>query len=395
MKLFWALPIASLVLVGCRDRSEAAAERAPFPFQIAIVTAEGFEGGDGARGAEELIRRYGRAPEGLIRHISFPSGAGVLQEPYLSNLARLAVDPGIRAIVLCPAVPGTAELFSRIRTGRPDILLFAGEPQGALLPIQAAADLVVGRDFFARGFTMSWAAKELGARTFVHISFPRHLSYETVGLHLQALEAACKDLGLAFAAETVPDPASPGGRSEAQRFILEMVPRWILKYGADTAFFCTADSLAEPLIRQLLAHGGMLVETDLPSPLLDYPEALGLELATDAGDYPAILKRVERAVVDQGGASRFGTWAYGQCYAVTAGLGELAKRTIGAGVSHLDFQGFKDCLAAYTPGTQWRVEPYVDPATGVRARNHFLIYTDTFIMGRGYLPTTRLRTGNR
>ena len=174
----------------------------------------------------------------------------------------------MKAIIVNQAIPGTTEAFKRVRARRPDILLLAGEPHEDPLVIQSAADVAASADFVSRGYTIIWAAKQLGAKTFVHISFPRHMSYESLGLRRQIMEEACKDLGLKFVFETAPDPTSDVGQAGAQQFILEKTPQWIEKYGKDTAFFCTNDGETEPLLRQMLAYGGIFVEADLPSPLM-------------------------------------------------------------------------------------------------------------------------------
>jgi hypothetical protein len=75
-----------------------------------------------------------------------------------------------------------------------------------------------------RGYLIIHSAKELGAKTFVHISFPRHMSYELLSRRRAIMEQACKDLGLKFAFETAPDPTSDVGVAGAQQFILEKVP---------------------------------------------------------------------------------------------------------------------------------------------------------------------------
>ena len=46
------------------------------------------------------------------------------------------------------------------------------------------------------------------------------------------------------------------------------------------------------------------------------------------------------------------------------------------------------CLAEFTPGAKWNGANYIDQNTGVRAKNHMLIYMDTYVFGKGYLPTT-------
>ncbi|MPN54494.1 hypothetical protein SDC9_202164 [bioreactor metagenome] len=49
-----------------------------------------------------------------------------------------------------------------------------------------------------------------------------------------------------------------------------------------------------------------------------------------------------------------------------------------------------DVMKAYgkfTPGAAWNGSFYSDTTTGVRAKNHILIYQDTYIMGKGFMGT--------
>ncbi|TCW61511.1 DUF3798 domain-containing protein [Treponema sp. J25] len=380
----------TIVLSSCQKKTETtAAEGKKASFHIGVVTGTVSQSEDDLRGAEELIRRYGKASEGgMIQHITYPDNFMEQQETTITQMVALADDPLMKAVVVNQSVPGTAEAFKRIREKRPDILLLAGEPHEDPLVIEAVADLAINSDFISRGYTIIWAAKQMGAKTFVHISFPRHMSYESLGLRRQIMEEACKDLGLKFVFETAPDPLSDVGQAGAQQFILEKTPQWIQKYGKETAFFCTNDAHTEPLLKQLLAYGGMFVEADLPSPLMGYPGALGIDLSAEAGNFPAILKKVEEAVVAKGGAGRFGTWAYSYGFTVTAGLGEFAKRVIEGTAQKDDTKALYDSFAVFTPGAKWNGGNYIDANTGVRAKNHLLVYMDTYIFGKGYLPTT-------
>jgi hypothetical protein len=132
----------------------------------------------------------------------------------------------------------------------------------------------------------------------------------------------------------------------------------------------------------------MFVEADLPSPLMGYPGALGIATSDVMGDFSAILKRVEDAVVAKGGAGRFGTWAFSYGFALSAGLGEFAKRIID-GTARVDSTAdFYSAIGVFTPGAKWNGGYYIDAATGVRSRNFLLVYMDTYVMGRGFLPTT-------
>ena len=175
----------------------------------------------------------------------------------------------------------------------------------------------------------------------------------------------------------------------AQQFILEKVPAWLDKYGENTAFFCTNDAHTEPLLKRIAEGGGYFIEADLPSPLMGYPGALGIELSDVKGDWPAILGRVEEAVEAKGGAGRMGTWAYSYGYTNSVGLGELAIELAKDGVTHKNFKrAFKPemvfkAYAKCTPGAQWNGSIYTDINTGVEKKNHILLYQDTYVFGKG------------
>lgn len=370
--------------VGCTKKTASGAA-----YHIGIVTGTVSQSEDDLRGAEELIRRYGAVSSGgIIQHVTYPDSFMDQQETTITQITTLAADPLMKAIVVNQAVPGTAEAFRRIKESRPDILLFAGEPHEDPLVIQESATLAISCDFISRGYTIPWAAKQLGADTFVHISFPRHMSYESLGLRRQIFEAACNDLGIRFVFVTAPDPTSDVGVAGAQQYILEQTPQWINQFGANSVFFCTNDAHTEPLLKQLFAYGGLFVEADLPSPLMGYPGALGIDLSAEAGNFPAILSKVENAVKDKGGSGKFGTWAFSYGFTASAGLGEFAKRILDGSAKADSSADLYAALGEFTPGAKWNGGYYIDAATGIRARNQILIYMDTYIMGRGFLPTT-------
>jgi len=383
----------AMVFVGCqkKEAGQQAAQSgaAAAQYHIGVVTGTVSQSEDDLRGAEELIKRYGAVAQGgIIQHVTYPDNFMDQMEVTISQITALASDPLMKAIVVNQAIPGTAEAFKRVKERRPDIILLAGEPHEDPLVIQESASLAISCDFISRGYTIPWAAKQLGADTFVHISFPRHMSYESLGLRRQIFEAACNDLGIRFVFVTAPDPTSDVGVAGAQQYILEQTPQWINQYGKNAVFFCTNDAHTEPLLKQLFAYGGMFVEADLPSPLMGYPGALGIDLSAEAGDFPAILKKVEDAVKAKGGAGKFGTWAFSYGFTASAGLGEFAKRILDGKAKLDNTADLYAALGEFTPGAKWNGGFYIDAATGVRARNQILIYMDTYIMGQGFLPTT-------
>ncbi len=364
-------------------------------YHVGIVTGTVSQSEDDLRGAEALIAEYGSVEDGgIIQHMTYPDNFMEEQETTISVIRGLADDPLMKAIIVNQAVPGTAEAFRQVKEVRPDILCFAGEAHEEPYLIAGTADLATSNDFVARGYLMIRAAHELGCDTFIHISFPRHLAMEKMQRRRAIMIATCEELGMKFVDLSAPDPTSDVGIAGAQQYILENTPQWIEQYGKNSAFFCTNDAHTEPLLRQLINYGGYFVEADLPSPLMGYPGALGIDLSAEAGDFPAILAKVEQAIIDQGGANRFGTWAYSYGYTTTAGLGQLAINAIEAGLkgerfNYTSIRNIRQAFGKYTPGAQWNGSNYIEATSGVSYRNFVLVYQDTYIMGGlGYMGNT-------
>jgi Protein of unknown function (DUF3798) len=360
-------------------------------YHVGIITGTVSQSEDDLRGAEAMIQEYGDVRSGgMIQHLTYPNNFMAEQETTISQIASLANDPLMKAIVMNQAVPGATEGFRRVREARPDILLLAGVPQEDPLVISSVADLAMRNDFVSAGYRVVWTAKQLGARTFVHISFPRHMSVETLTRRRMIMEEAAKDLGLTFVFETAPDPTSDVGVVGAQQFMLEKVPQWVKRYGKDTAFYATNDAHTEPLIKQVVDHGGIFVEASLPSPLLGYPGALGIDLKAEKGNFPAILKKVEAAVVAKGGKGRLGTWAYSFGYCASAGLTQHAMNVIEGRSKMTSLPDLFTAFGKFTPGSRWGGSWYVDASTGVRLKNFALLLQDTYIFGRGFMKSAEI-----
>lgn len=358
-------------------------------FRIGIVTGSYAQSEDDRRGAQAFRDKYG---SDAVTLAIYPDNFIEEEETTIATMVDLADDPKMKAIIVNQAVDGTTEAFRRIKEKRPDILCIAGEAYEDLADIEQTADLVVNCDFVGRGYLIIKTAHELGCDTFVHISFPRHMSYETVARRVAVMEAACEEFGMKFVTEEAPDPTTDAGVVGAQAYITEHVPEWVEKYGENSAYFCTNDAHTEPLIRQLLEHGGYFIEADLPSPLLGYPGALDLDLTGEAGDFENILKKVEDAVVKKGGAGRFGTWASSYGYTMSAGLAEHARNVILKKSELDDIGALTGAYGEYSRGTDWNGSAYIDAGTGEKSGTTILIYQDTYIFGDPgrYMGSTRV-----
>jgi hypothetical protein len=385
------VPLLGLLLAG------SPAFPAPPKFHIGISTESVYQGEDDLRGAEKLQQEYGDAAKGgMVRIVIAPDDFMSQQETLISNMVALAEDPLMKVIVTCNMLPGTAEAFKRIRAKRPDILLLGAIPLEDPLVITKASDLVIDIDFVSRGYTIPWVAKQLGAKTMVHISFPRHMSMESFGRRRAVMEAACKDLGLKFVYQSAPDPTSDVGVAGAQQFLLEKMPAWVQQYSNGrndrVAFFTSNDAHAEPIIKRVVENpNAIFVEPGSASPILGFPGALGLDLAAEKGNWGAIMSKIDTSLKAKGATGRLGTWAYSSGYVFMAGLGELGKRVVEGKAKLTSTKDIYEALGKYSPGASWNGAWYTDNSTGVRVKNELLVYMDTYVFGRGYMGTTKLK----
>lgn len=371
--------IMAFSLVACGEKKgETDDNTDTVPYKIGIVTGSVSQSEDDRRGAEAFQKEYG---EDMVQLAIYPDNFTEETETTIQSIVNLSADPLMKAIIVNQAVPGTTEAFRKIKETRPDIICIAGESHEDLPEIGSAADLVTNNDFVSRGYLIIRTAHELGCDTFVHISFPRHMSYETMSRRVAIMQAACEEFGMKFVLETATDPTSDVGVSGAQAYILEQVPAWVEKYGQNAAYFCTNDAHTEPLLKRLLECGGYFIEADLPSPLMGYPGALGLDLTEEAGDFEKILTKVESAIVEKGGADHFGTWAYSYGYTLSAGLALHAKNVLDGKSELKDMDDVAAALQVYSPKAAWNGASYTNATTGAKSENVFLIYQDTYIMG--------------
>ncbi|MCI8574758.1 MAG: DUF3798 domain-containing protein, partial [Oscillibacter sp.] len=146
-------------------------------YHIGIITGSVSQSEDDRRGAEAFQAKYG---EDRIKLAIYPDNFTEEMETSIQTILNMSDDPDMKAIIVNQAVPGTTEAFRQIKERRPDIICIAGEPHEDLPEIGSAADLACTSDFVSRGYLVIRAAHELGCDTFVHVSFPRHLAYESM-----------------------------------------------------------------------------------------------------------------------------------------------------------------------------------------------------------------------
>jgi len=210
------------------------------------------------------------------------------------------------------------------------------------------------------------------------------------------MEQACKDLGIKFVYQSGPDPTSDVGVAGAQQFLLEKVPQWIRQYSGPknekVAFFCTNDAQNEPVIKRVVeSNNAIFVEPGSASPILGFPGALALDLKQEKGNWPAIMKKIERTLVAKGAGGRLGSSPFSSGFVFTAGMGEFGKRVVEGKAKLNNPKDVYNALGKYTPGAKWNGAYYTDASTGVRSKVELLVFMDTYVFGKGYMGTTSLK----
>jgi len=295
-RLSFLLLVVSLLLVSS----------AAYGAKIGIMTGTVSQNEEEYRAAEEMIAKYGKDN---VLHVTYPERFMDEQETTISQIVSLAADPDVKAIIVCQAVPGTAAGINKVKELRDDIAFICGTVHEEVYMMARTADVLFEIDQPGRGTTIIEKAKAMGAKTFVHISFPRHMAMQLLATRRATMEEKCKELGLDFVFVNAPDPTGEGGVAGAQMFVLEDTPRQVEKYGKDTAFFSTNCGMQDPLIKSVMRTGAIYPEQCCPSPYHALPNALGISVPPDkAGNVPFMLEAIAEKVHEGGMDGRIATW---------------------------------------------------------------------------------------
>lgn len=284
--------------------SAEAAKPETAKFKIAVYTGTVSQGEEEFRAGEKMANKY---PDMIVTQ-TYPDNFTKEQETVIANALALVSDPEVKALVMVQSVPGACAAFEKVREARPDVLIIGGVPGEDPDMIAKKADIVMQGDELAMGYTVPAQAQKLGAKTFVHYSFPRHMSYPLLAQRRDIFKAECEKLGMKFVDATAPDPTGDAGVPGAQQFILEDVPRKVKEYGKETNFFSTNCAMQEPLIKSVLEEGAIYAQQCCPSPYHAYPGALGISVEGHEGDVDYLIEQIKAKIAEKGGTGRFSTW---------------------------------------------------------------------------------------
>ena len=344
---------------------------APGSFKIGIMTGTVSQGEDEFRAAQMVEKDN----PGLVKHVTYPDNFMQEQETTISQVTALASDPQIKAIVIAQAIPGSVAAVKKVKATRPDILFFLVEPHEDTPVVNEVADFALQPDQEARGSSIIQVANKMGAKKFVHYSFPRHMSQEPLAKRRDRMQAECAKLGMEFINATAPDPMREGGVAGAQQFIKEDVPRQVAKYGKKVAFFSTNCGMQEPLIKAAMDTGAIFPEQCCPSPTHGYPGALGLEIPPDkAGDIGFISDQIKAKVTEAGRSGKFATWKIAANIVAIKACTEMARLAVEGKMKLSDQAAVKEQLERAAGGVKITVNKW-DAKVG----NYYLMLADSVI----------------
>ena len=299
--------VMALGLVACSSApttDEKKDDEAKVDYKIGIVTGTVSQGEEEYQMAQDMKAKYGD----MIVTATYPDNFDKETEQTIQVLTTMASDPDVKVIVFVQAVPGATAAINKVKETRDDILFITGVCAETPSMIAEAADICMLVDEIAMGKTVIEQAAKQGAKTFVHISFERHLGYDTISARQALFKETCAEKGITYVEATAPDPTGDAGVPGAQNWITENIKVYVDEYGKDTAFFCTNCSMQVPLIQQVAELGAIFPQQCCPSPYHAYPGAFNIETKGHEGDVEYMLGEIKKAVEEKGNSGRMSTW---------------------------------------------------------------------------------------
>ena len=378
--------VMTLSLAACRGNEKPAETKKPAEtgettaestaktgdYKIGIITGTASQGDEEITQATKMKEKYGD----MIVTSTYPDNFTSETETLISNAVAMASDPDVKAIVWCQAVPGTAAAIDKVRETRPDMVFIAGTPGEDPGVINPKADIVFQVEEPGCGVVIPPQAKKQGAKTLIHYSFPRHMSYALIVARHDNLKTYCAENDIELVDVTAPDPTGDSGITGAQQFILEDVPRQVEKYGKDTCFFTTNCGMQEPLIRSVFEQGAIYTLQCCPSPFHAFPAALNIDMTGHEADVDYMLEQMAIKVKEAGMEGRVSTWGVPcNMLFVEAGVEYAIKYLNGETNGVVDDEAIRATLQECAGDVQVNVTNHV-AEDGTTAANHYLVTAD-------------------
>ena len=357
---------------GSEEPAEEPAEGAEGNWKIGIATGTVSQNEEEYRAAQEVMEKYGE--EHVIIQ-TYPDKFMDEQETVIANIVGMASDPDVKAIIAVQAIPGTVAAFEKVREMRgDDILLISGTV--AEDPAMAASrnDIALQIDELGMGPALIEQIKKQGAETFIHYSFPRHMSYALLAERRDIWKELAAEEGIEFVEVDAPDPTGDAGVSGAQQFILEDVPKQVERYGKDTAFFSTNCSMQPPLIEAVYETGAIYPQPCCPSPYHGFPAALNIEIPEEnQGDTEWMIEQIRAKVAENDMTGRMSTWPVPMAMSFLRSGADYAVMWINGEVDRFDLEALEQVMYE-DAGVEMKFTPLEQD--GVVYDNYIMVLSD-------------------
>lgn len=370
MVIFFVTSI--LCLFACDKQTIAKKDN----WKIGIMTSTTILNEDEYRAAENVIHKFG---EEHVIHITFPDKFMSEQETMIDKLTLMASDTDVKGIIISQGVPGITEAIDKIKETRKDILIIVCSSGDEPSIIASKADIVLCRDIFGEISEILDISSKQGAKTFVHYSFPRHMSYDLFAKRRDLLKEGCQKLGIEFIEVITPDPAEQSSISDIHTFIVEDVSKKVEKYGRNTAFFTTNQSIESLLISAVVDYKAIYSSYRSSSPYNVLTEKLGIKVPEDKkGDIDYLVEQVKKSMAKEGMKGNTSTWpVHPEMMFIEAGSEYIKDYIDGNTKSKLDLEKIKKRFSQYA-GNEIEIKQL--EYEGKKYNNYIIIISDYAIL---------------
>lgn len=301
-------------------------------YKIGLVTPAISVSEDEFRGGERVVEKY---PD-IVKHLVLPENFTAEQETAIAQITSLADDESVKAIIICAGYSGILPAIQKVKEVRPDIMVITAPIWDDPDAMANYIDLCLDTDWLRRGETITQKAYDMGAKTYIHYSFPTHMSRELIANRHGKMKESSERLGMEFVELMTPDPQGGDTYSAMVQFLNEDIPRQIDKYGEDTNIFGTNCSMQDVIIAKALELGYIMAEQCCPTPTQGFPAAMGLEIEPEkAGDFDVINEMIKQKAAEAGATGRLSTWPIAVGYFLPEFAVEVAIRMVEGEVADL------------------------------------------------------------
>jgi hypothetical protein len=274
-------------------------------YHIAIVTPTLSASEDEFRAGEAMAKEY----PNVVTHLTLPENFEDEIETCISTIVSAADDPKMKAVIVASGQSGLIPAFQQIKEKNPEIITITAPIFDEPEMMSKYIDINLDTNWIKRGETIPTKAKQMGAKTFIHYSFPTHLSKPLISARKDMMKKTSEALGMEWVEVVTPDPQTGDSVEAMQQFLREDIPRQIAKYGKDTNIFGSNCPMYDVILDEAMKEGFIVAEQCCPTPTQAYPTVLGLEIAEEDGtNFDKINEMISQKVADKGMTGRLSGW---------------------------------------------------------------------------------------